>query len=50
MERGRRLNQFVSGVVARAGAEGFKLEEIVEMLIDLNAEQTGPKPGARESE
>jgi len=50
VERTRRLNQLVGEIVARAGAEGFKLEEIVELLVDLNTEQTGAKPGARESE
>lgn len=50
VERTRRLNQLVGEIVARAGAEGFKLEEIVELLADLNTEQTGAKPGARESE
>ena len=50
VERTRRLNQLVGEIVARAGAEGFKLEEIVELLVDLNTEQTGVKPGARESE
>lgn len=38
MERQRRLNQMVSEVVARAGAEGYRLEEVIEMLMALLAE------------
>jgi GntR family transcriptional regulator len=47
VERRRRLNQFVQDVVARAGAEGFKLDEVVELLTELSAERAQPKPGVR---
>jgi GntR family transcriptional regulator len=39
VERQRRLNQMVSEVVARAGAEGYTLEELIEMLMALLAER-----------
>ncbi|MBL8293134.1 MAG: GntR family transcriptional regulator [Bryobacterales bacterium] len=39
MERQRRLNQMVSEIVARAGAEGYTLEELIEMLMALLAER-----------
>jgi GntR family transcriptional regulator len=47
VERRRRLNQFVQDVIARAGAEGFKLDEVVELLTELSAEKVHPKPGVR---
>ena len=48
VDRQRRLNQFVSDVAARAGAEGYRLEEVVDLLIELSAEQNSPRPGTRE--
>ena len=39
LERQRRLNQMVGEVVARAGAEGYTLEELIEMLMALLAER-----------
>lgn len=38
-ERQRRLNQLVGEMVARAGAEGFQLEELIEVMMDLLAEK-----------
>jgi GntR family transcriptional regulator len=38
LERQRRLNQIVSDVVARTGAAGFSLQELLEQLNDLQAE------------
>ena len=35
VERQRRLNQLVGELVARAGSEGFTVEEIIEQLQDL---------------
>jgi GntR family transcriptional regulator len=34
-ERQRRLNQLVGELAARAGSEGFTVEEIIEQLQDL---------------
>lgn len=43
VERQRRLNQLVGEMAARAGAEGFKLEELIEVMMDLLAEKpAGP--------
>jgi GntR family transcriptional regulator len=39
VERQRRLNQLTSEFVARAGAGGFTVEELLEQLHDLQAEQ-----------
>jgi GntR family transcriptional regulator len=43
VERQRRLNQMVSEMAARAGAEGYTLEEVVEVLKDLAAEKPRQK-------
>jgi GntR family transcriptional regulator len=43
VERQRRLNQMVGELVARAGAEGYKLEELIEVLTDLVAERPRDK-------
>ena len=37
-ERQRRLNQLVGELAARAGSEGFKLEELIEQLQDLRSD------------
>lgn len=39
VERQRRLNQLVSEFVARAGAGGFTLQELLDQLRDLQADQ-----------
>ena len=39
LERHRLLNQLVSEFVARAGAGGFSLKELMEQLHDLQADQ-----------
>jgi GntR family transcriptional regulator len=39
VERQRRLNQLAGEFGARAGAEGFRLEELIEVLMDLLAEK-----------
>jgi GntR family transcriptional regulator len=38
IERQRRLNQLVADFVARAGAAGFKLEELLEQLNEFQAD------------
>src|SRR5262245_3242741 len=38
MERQRQLNQLVADFVARAGAAGFTLEDVLEQLNDLQAD------------
>lgn len=43
VERQRRLNQLAGELVARAGAEGFSLEELIEVLMDLLAEKPQSK-------
>jgi GntR family transcriptional regulator len=43
LERHRRLNQIVSDVVARVGAAGFSLQELLEQLHDLQAESENQK-------
>jgi GntR family transcriptional regulator len=45
VERRRRLNQMVGEFVARAGAEGFAVEEQIEVMRDLLAE----KPATRKT-
>ena len=37
-ERQRRLSQLVGELAARAGSEGFKLEELIEQLQDLRSD------------
>ena len=37
-ERQRRLNQLVGEFVARAGSEGFAIDELIERLQDIQAE------------
>jgi GntR family transcriptional regulator len=39
VERQRRLNQLVSEFVARAGAGGFTIQDVLEQLRDLEADQ-----------
>ena len=39
VERQRRLNQLVSEFVARAGAGGFTVQDVLEQLRDLQGEQ-----------
>jgi len=39
VERQRRLNQLVSEFVARAGAGGFTIQDVLQQLRDLEAEQ-----------
>lgn len=39
IERQRRLNQLVGEFVARAGAGGFTIQDLVEQLRDLQADQ-----------
>ncbi|MEW5974993.1 MAG: GntR family transcriptional regulator [Acidobacteriota bacterium] len=43
-ERERRLNQLVGEVIARAGGEGFTVDEMIEQLQELRRE-TGKKRG-----
>jgi DNA-binding transcriptional regulator YhcF (GntR family) len=43
LERHRRLNQIVSDVVARVGAAGFSLQELLEQLNELQAESENQK-------
>jgi GntR family transcriptional regulator len=38
-ERTRRLNQIVSELMARAGAEGFTVSELMERLVDLQGKE-----------
>jgi GntR family transcriptional regulator len=47
VERRRLLSHFVGEVVARAGAEGYKLDEVIELLMELVSERAPGKPGAR---
>jgi GntR family transcriptional regulator len=44
VERQRRLNQMVGEMVARAGAEGYTLEELLEVMMELLAEKPQAKP------
>jgi len=48
VERQRRLNQLLGELVARAGAEGFAVSEIVDRLMELYADpqSRGPKENA----
>ena len=39
VERQRRLNQIVGEIVARAGAEGFTIQEVLERLNDSRSER-----------
>ena len=43
VERQRRLHQMVGELVARAGAEGYTLDEVMEVLRDLVAERPRDK-------
>lgn len=42
-ERQQRLNQLVSEFVARAGADGFTLEDLLAQLRDIQTDQQGSK-------
>ena len=44
-ERQRRLSRLVGDLVARAGAEGFKVEELIGRLQEMLAERRRPVPG-----
>jgi GntR family transcriptional regulator len=43
LERQRRLDQMVSELVARAGAEGYTLDELIAVMKDLQAEKPRSK-------
>lgn len=43
-ERQRRLSRLVGDLVARAGAEGFKVEELIGRLQEMQAERGHPAP------
>lgn len=42
-ERQRRLNQLAGEIAARAGAEGFSLDELIECLREVGNERTGKR-------
>ncbi len=46
-ERQRLLDQFTKECVARAGAAGFTVEELIRQLEDLRADSAGGKKGKR---